>query len=91
MIQVVELTHSEKHHVNMGDYEWAELEASVQVIGTEGESTEALSAFAQTFVKQHLEPDLRRAIESSSLADTYAETWLDGPPPPKRTPRRTTR
>lgn len=85
MIQVTELNHSETHHVNMDNYEWSELKAGVKVIGTEGESHEALSAVAKEIVKKHLEPDLRRAIESSALAETYVETWLDGPPPPKRT------
>lgn len=84
MIRVTELDHTETHHVNMDNYEWAELKAGVRVIGTEGESPEDLSAFAKEVVKRHLEPELRRAIESSALEETYAEIWLDGPPPPKR-------
>lgn len=85
------VTYSQKHHVNMGTYEWVELAASVTVAPDDpSETTTHLIEAARAAVTRQLAVDLERAIVTTGEEETYVETWVDGPKRRKVT-RRTTR
>ncbi|MFI6495925.1 hypothetical protein [Nonomuraea typhae] len=79
-MKVESVTYGQRHHVNMGSFEWVELAASATVITTDGKETaEDLLADARAIVDTHLAQDLERAIETTGEDETYVETWVDGP------------
>ncbi|GAA2322075.1 hypothetical protein GCM10010149_89000 [Nonomuraea roseoviolacea subsp. roseoviolacea] len=71
-----------EHLVSMGNYENVKLISRALVIADENDDPEEVMAFAREIVEKGLRPHLERAIETTADADSYVETWVDGPPPP---------
>jgi hypothetical protein len=91
VVQLKEVSHTKRHHINTGNYEWVELTTTVTVTGTENEADEILMEMARILVDEHLAPDISLALASSSEADSYAALFLadqEEQEPPRRRRRK---
>ena len=86
-MQVTEIVVRKTHTVSMGNYENVKVEFGATFSLGEEDLPDDVARQAHEFVDAQLVEDLDRASQATELADTYVDTWLNGP---SRRSKRTT-
>lgn len=72
----MKITRSIKHHVNMGNYEWTEIEASIEVEIKNNIDRRNLDKVDDQ-LRELVASDLHKAARLSDDVSTYSREWLE--------------